>query len=44
MTEKKHSVCLLCGKPSATIICEACAERLRAAALWKKRRDEKAAS
>jgi len=44
MAEKKHAVCQLCGKPSLMIICEACGERLRGAALEKKRKEEKAAS
>lgn len=44
MAEKKHAICQLCGKASPSIICEACAERLRGAALEKKRKEEKAAS
>ena len=34
--EKKH-VCSMCGKPSETVICHACEDKLRADALDQKK-------
>ena len=39
--EKKHN-CSLCGRPSETIICHACEDKIRAEALEKKHDIEKA--
>jgi hypothetical protein len=40
MVKKKRAACLICGKPSAKKICEACAERLQGEALEKKKKEE----
>ncbi len=40
-TEKKP-VCTMCGKPSESVICHSCEDRLRAEALEHKRDVEKA--
>lgn len=37
--EKKH-ICSVCARPSETIICHACEDKLRADALEKKREEE----
>ncbi len=37
---KKH-ICSVCAKPSETVICHACEDKLRAEALEKKRDVEK---
>lgn len=34
-------VCSICGKPSAKIICDACADKIRAEALARKKQMEK---
>jgi recombinational DNA repair protein RecR len=39
--EKKHR-CSICGKPSDTLICHACEDKIRAEALEKKHDIEKA--
>lgn len=39
--EKKH-VCSVCGKPSDTVICHACEDKIRSEAVEKKRGTEKA--
>lgn len=39
--EKKH-VCSVCGRPSDTVICHACEERIRGEALEKKKEIDKA--
>jgi recombinational DNA repair protein RecR len=36
---KKH-ICSVCARPSDTVICHACEDRLRAEALEKKRDEE----
>ena len=41
MSPRKKQVCMLCGKPSAKTICEACSERVRGEALNKKKKEEK---
>ena len=43
MTEKKK-VCMLCGKPSDTSICDACKANVQGEALGEKRKVEKQAS
>jgi recombinational DNA repair protein RecR len=37
----KKQVCMMCAKPSAKNICDACADRLRGEALEKKKNEEK---
>ena len=37
----KRQVCMICGKPSAKTICEACAEKVRGEALEKKKKEDK---
>jgi len=39
-TEKKKT-CMICGKPSAELICDACKIKIQAEALDKKREVEK---
>ena len=39
--EKKH-VCSVCGKPSDSVICHLCEDRIRAEAIEKKHEIEKA--
>ncbi len=39
--EKEH-VCSICGKPSETVICHACEDKIRGEALEKKKEVEKA--
>lgn len=39
--EKKH-VCSICGKPSETVICHACSDKVRGEALEKKHDIDKA--
>ena len=39
--EKIKQVCQLCGKASPKMICDACSDRLRGAALDKKKKEEK---
>jgi len=39
-TEKKKT-CMICGKPSADIICESCKIRIQAEAIEKKQEIEK---
>ncbi len=41
MNEAKKKVCMICGKPSAKTICDACADKLRGEALNKKKKEEK---
>lgn len=41
MAQAKKPVCMLCGKPSAKTICDACADKLRGEALDKKKKDQK---
>jgi hypothetical protein len=36
----KQHICSVCAKPSQTVICHACEDRLRAEALEKKRDEE----
>ena len=36
-TEEKKHVCSVCGKPSESIICHACEDKLRADALDQKK-------
>ncbi|HML94555.1 MAG TPA: hypothetical protein PKC29_03895 [Thermodesulfobacteriota bacterium] len=43
MTEKKK-VCMLCGKPSDTSICDACKANVQGEALGEKRKVEKQVS
>ena len=43
MTEKKK-VCMLCGKPSDTSICDACKANVQGEALGEKKKTEKQAS
>jgi len=40
VSKKKRQICMICGKPSAKEICEACAERLQGEALEKKKKEE----
>jgi len=40
--EEKKKVCMVCGKPSPTTICEACEARIRGEALEHKQEIEKA--
>lgn len=40
--QEKKRVCTVCGRPSPTVFCHACEEKLRAEALEKKRDVEKA--
>ena len=40
-SEHAKQVCNLCGKPWLDTICDACADRVRAEALDKKRHEEK---
>jgi hypothetical protein len=42
VAEKKKQICMICGKPSAKTICDACSERVRGEALNKKKKEEKA--
>lgn len=39
--QPKKQVCLICGKPSAKKICDACADKLRGEALNRKKKEEK---
>lgn len=39
--EKKHA-CSICGRPSETVICHACEDKIRAEALEKKHEIDKA--
>lgn len=39
--EHAKEVCNLCGKPSPRTICDACADRVRAEALDRKKHEEK---
>jgi len=39
--EHAKEVCNICGKPSADTICDACADRVRADALDRKKHEEK---
>ena len=39
--EHAKQVCNLCGKPSPDTICDACADRVRAEALDRKKHEEK---
>ena len=41
MPPAKRQVCMICGKPSAKTICEACAEKVRGEALGKKKKEDK---
>jgi hypothetical protein len=41
MAKTKKDICLICAKPSAKAICDACADRLRGEALEKKKNAEK---
>jgi hypothetical protein len=41
LAKTKQQVCLICGKPSAKTICDACSDRLRGEALEKKKKEEK---
>jgi hypothetical protein len=38
---RKKAICVLCSEPSAEMICGACADKVRAAAVEHKRREEK---
>jgi hypothetical protein len=40
--EKPKRCCSVCGRPSETVICHACEDRIRAESLEKKRDVEKA--
>ncbi len=42
--EHAKQVCNICGKPSPSTICDACAERVRAEALDRKKHEEKPSS
>jgi recombinational DNA repair protein RecR len=42
--EHANEVCNICGKPSPNTICDACADRVRADALDRKKHEEKAYS
>ncbi len=39
--KKKHSKCMLCGKPSEKSICAACSDTVRSEAMDKKKKQEK---
>lgn len=40
-SQKSKPVCEVCGKPSVSPICPACADKIRAEALARKRREDK---
>jgi hypothetical protein len=40
-SQKSRPVCQVCGKPAVTPICSACADRIRAEAVARKRREDK---
>ncbi len=40
-SQKSRPVCEVCGKPAVTPICAACADRIRAEAVARKRREDK---
>ena len=39
--ERRHSVCMLCGKPSKQRICEACKSKVQAEAIQHKLQTDK---
>jgi recombinational DNA repair protein RecR len=39
--QKSRPVCEICGKPSATPICPACSDKVRAEAIARKKREDK---
>ena len=41
MAQAKKQVCMICGKPSTKMICDACSDKLRGEALDKKKKDQK---
>lgn len=41
MKKKSQAVCMLCAKPSAKSICDACAQRVQGEQLSKKVKQEK---
>ncbi|MFY9585813.1 MAG: hypothetical protein WAR21_15110 [Candidatus Acidiferrales bacterium] len=41
MSPTKKQVCMICGKPSTKLICDACSDKLRGEALDKKKKDQK---
>jgi len=40
-SQRSRRVCEVCGKPAVTPICAACADRIRAEAVARKRREDK---
>lgn len=41
MADDKKKLCIVCGKKSTDMICDACKDKLQAEAFYKKKKEEK---